>query len=40
MLAPITQVHDMHCFLIREVPRTTYLLLLLPVSALPKDWLL
>lgn len=35
-----TQVHDTHCFLFRGVPRTTYLPLLLPVSALPKDWLL
>lgn len=40
MLSPVTQVHDMHCSLIREVPRTTYLVLLFPVSALPKDWLL
>lgn len=40
MLSPVTQVHALHCFLIREVPRTTYLVLLFPVSALPKDWLL
>lgn len=40
LLSPVAQVHDMHCFLFNRVPRTTYLLLLLPRSALPKDWLL
>ena len=30
MLSSVIQVYNMHCFLLRGVPRTTYLLLLLP----------